>query len=375
MSIIRTFLNENRFLDLLKEEGIEDTKGVLNEINKAAESIIKKHSIKNKKEVMSEQRFFLLEYPNIDRSTLPKWVVDNIEDAVVIGNTKQTVLIPDGRRYQLNNKLNHLSGAEWIFFTNSVFSTRYLTKGKGSCAYNIRKIHPTPKPPQLMGDIIRFFTKENDTILDYFMGVGGTLIAASMCGRKAIGIELNSVYVEAYKKAAEFMDLEIQPTLVGDSLKILKESLDLKELLKNAPVSLVLIDPPYANMMNKLKTGGDRNINGAIATPFTDSTSDLGNMCISEFLEKLKESVQLAIKYLKVKGYIVVFIKDLQPNKKDVNLLHADIINRINEVENIQYKGMRIWVDQTAKLFPYGYPFSFVANQIHQYILIFRKEK
>ena len=45
-----------------------------------------------------------------------------------------------------------------------------------------------------------------------------------------------------------------------------------------------------------------------------------------------------------------------------------------NEIENIQYKGLKIWADQTSKLFPYGYPFSFVANQIHQYILIFRKE-
>lgn len=72
--------------------------------------------------------------------------------------------------------------------------------------------------------------------------------------------------------------------------------------------------------------------------------------------------------------YIVIFIKDMQPHKKETNLLHAEIIKRINEIENIQYKGLKIWADQTSKLFPYGYPFSFVANQIHQYILIFRKE-
>ncbi len=35
----------------------------------------------------------------------------------------------------------------------------------------------------------------------------------------------------------------------------------------------------------------------------------------------------------------------------------------------------KIWKDKSAKLFPYGYPLSFVANQAHQYILIFRKEK
>ncbi len=81
------------------------------------------------------------------------------------------------------------------------------------------------------------------------------------------------------------------------------------------------------------------------------------------------------MQYLKKRGHIVVFIKDLQPKGKELNLLHCDIINKLNEIENLNYKGLKIWADQTSKLFPYGYPFSFVANQIHQYILIFRKEK
>ena len=72
---------------------------------------------------------------------------------------------------------------------------------------------------------------------------------------------------------------------------------------------------------------------------------------------------------------IVVFIKDLQPSKKETNLLHAEVIDRINEIPNVYYKGMKIWSDESTKLYPYGYPFCFVANQIHQYILVFRKEK
>ena len=70
----------------------------------------------------------------------------------------------------------------------------------------------------------------------------------------------------------------------------------------------------------------------------------------------------------------MIFIKDLQPKKKETNLLHSRIISKINEIKNIQYKGLKIWADKSAKLFPYGYPLSFVANQIHQYILVFRKE-
>lgn len=87
------------------------------------------------------------------------------------------------------------------------------------------------------------------------------------------------------------------------------------------------------------------------------------------------EAMNLSKSYIKFRGYIVVFIKDLQPSKKETNLLHAEVIDRINEIPNVYYKGMKIWSDESTKLYPYGYPFCFVANQIHQYILVFRKEK
>lgn len=114
---------------------------------------------------------------------------------------------------------------------------------------------------------------------------------------------------------------------------------------------------------------------GNIATPFTSEDTDLGNMSREDFLNTLKRSVDLVWKYIKTEGYIVVFIKDLQPSKKELNLLHAEVIQKLNEIEKLYYKGMKIWADSSAKMYPYGYPFSFVANQIHQYILIFRKEK
>ena len=79
------------------------------------------------------------------------------------------------------------------------------------------------------------------------------------------------------------------------------------------------------------------------------------------------------MKYLKNKGYLIVFCKDMQPKKKEPHLLHSDIVNALNEIPSLYFRGLKIWADQIVKLFPYGYPFDFVANQIHQYILIFRK--
>ena len=137
---------------------------------------------------------------------------------------------------------------------------------------------------------------------------------------------------------------------------------------------MILIDPPYANMMSKEKTGADIAVYGSnSATPFTNSQFDLGNIPPKEFIPKLKSIVEKSLKYLKPKGYIVVFCKDMQPKKNETNLLHAEIVSALNEIPRLYFRGLKIWADQTVKLFPYGYPFDFVANQIHQYILIFRK--
>ena len=318
---------------------------------------------------------FLEAHPDYDINTLPSWVKENINSARVYGYKNKGVILPDGRKYHLNNKLNDMTGKEWTFFINSVFSTHYPTKGKESYAHQIRKIHPTPKPPQLMRDFIQFFSKEGDLIFDSFMGVGGTLLGAGLCGRKAAGIDLNKSYLNAYVAAAQELDIPVFPTKCGDSLELLSDESTMQELTAGKEISLLLIDPPYSNMMSKEKTGADISVYGKTATPFTESEKDLGNMQRADFLEALKISIEKALPYIKFRGYILVFIKDLQPHKKETNLLHAEVVEKLNKIPTIYYKGMKIWSDESTKLYPYGYPFSFVANQIHQYILVFRKEK
>ena len=77
---------------------------------------------------------------------------------------------------------------------------------------------------------------------------------------------------------------------------------------------------------------------------------------------------------LKNKGHIVVFIKDLQPEKNNPNLLHSDLINDLSKIRGLDYLGMKIWADLGVNLYPYGYPYKFVSNQIHQYVLFFHKD-
>ena len=66
-------------------------------------------------------------------------------------------------------------------------------------SYLKAKYHPTQKPLEIFKRIINLSSKEGNVVIDPFLGSGTTAIAASMLGRKYIGIENN----EKFFKIAE----------------------------------------------------------------------------------------------------------------------------------------------------------------------------
>ena len=324
-------IDKENLIQFLKEKKLEDySDEILKQLNETVKKALndKLKEIKNKKRIISndnnKEHFSANEiFTKEEIERFPTWVKNNITDAKVVGNSKKVIQVNNGKKYHIGNKLNDLSGAEWTFFLNSVVNTRYSTNGEDSYAHHIRKIHPSPKPPQLMKQIIEFFTKENEIVFDYFMGVGGSLLGSSLCNRRAFGIDLNNKYINAYKEANEYLGLKEQTTIEADSISFLKHNC-LKEYLENEKISLILIDPPYGDMLSRPKTGeAVKKGKDTSATPFTDSELDLGNMNWDNFLEIFHNSIIDSMKHLKNKGHIVVFIKDLQPKDKVIkNMEH-----------------------------------------------------
>jgi site-specific DNA-methyltransferase (adenine-specific) len=71
------------------------------------------------------------------------------------------------------------------------------------------KLHPTQKPVALMEYLIRTYTNEGETVLDFTMGSGTTGVACVKTKRDFIGIELD----EGYFKIAEQRIMETEPPI------------------------------------------------------------------------------------------------------------------------------------------------------------------
>ena len=63
-----------------------------------------------------------------------------------------------------------------------------------------RGLHPTQKPVALMEYLIKTYTNESETVLDFTMGSGTTGIAAKNLNRDFIGIELDETYFNIAKE-------------------------------------------------------------------------------------------------------------------------------------------------------------------------------
>ena len=74
--------------------------------------------------------------------------------------------------------------------TSLEFSSRDASRG----------LHPTQKPVALMEYLIKTYTNESETVLDFTMGSGTTGVACKNLGRKFVGIELDDNYFNIAKE-------------------------------------------------------------------------------------------------------------------------------------------------------------------------------
>jgi len=86
---------------------------------------------------------------------------------------------------------------------NKISNKKTLPKNLIYFSSNTKKIHPTQKPVTLLEYLIKTYTNENDTVLDFTMGSGSTGVACKNLNRNFIGIEKDEKYFDIAKQRIE----------------------------------------------------------------------------------------------------------------------------------------------------------------------------
>ena len=59
-----------------------------------------------------------------------------------------------------------------------------------------RGLHPTQKPVALLEYLVKTYSQEGETVLDFTMGSGSTGVACLNTNRKFVGVELDKQYFD-----------------------------------------------------------------------------------------------------------------------------------------------------------------------------------
>ena len=113
-------------------------------------------------------------------------------------------------------KLNHSfskSNIDFVGTVNENEGTRYPRTIIKFSMHNVGNMHPTQKPVALLEYLIRTYTNEGETVLDFTMGSGSTGVACVNTNRNFIGMELDQQYFEIAKKRIEEAQAQLKITV------------------------------------------------------------------------------------------------------------------------------------------------------------------
>lgn len=269
--------------------------------------------------------------------------------------------------YSPDNRLNDLTGREWLYWTRSVINRPY----PANCQHALRRAHGGQKPPDLCADLIRVFSKRGQRVLDPFMGVGGVLLGAAQAGRSALGVEINPRWIEIYREVCRREGIREMAAREGDAGTVLEQVA--------GPFDLVLTDVPYWNMdvarrsKGRYKRVGER-ARPAPSTRLGEFGTASGYPDKATWLVAMEQVFRLAAARLKSGGYLLSFIGDMYTDGA-YHALSAELAAVLSGIEPLAWQANLIWYDVSKKLHIYGYRYRYIPSLVHQNVLVFRKQQ
>jgi DNA modification methylase len=265
-------------------------------------------------------------------------------------------------------RANKLDGKTWTRYSISIWSDIRKTKDE------IDLHHPAIFPSALVTRLIQCFTNDEDrNILDPFVGIGSTAIAAEAMGKIGIGFELNPDYAAKAR---------MRP-LVRDSMVLLDDdaasggarvihNVDAARLLDYVEpnsIDMVITSPPYWDILLQYRTADYKE-----TRHYGDAADDLGKIRdYDAFLDAISSVFCSVYAAMRRGKYCAVVAMDIR-KKNRFYPYHSDIATFMQRIGFI-YDDIIIWDrrHEYNNMRPLGYPAKFRINKAHEYIVLFQK--
>ena len=176
--------------------------------------------------------------------------------------------------------------------------------------------------PQIPYQLIKRYTKENEIIIEPFMGSGTTLFECEKLNRKYIGFDINEEIVKYVKNQMKNSVYKNYDIYLNNSLNNKKVFFNLQNSLNKFNsnfVQFILMHPPYMDIVK-----------------FTDKQDDLSKIDnIQEFVKKMKIVCKNFLPFLEKNRYFAIVIGDVYKNSEvlPIGFYTMDMIKRNFDVK------------------------------------------
>lgn len=190
-------------------------------------------------------------------------------------------------------RINDLDLKHWKQHSNILTDSLWIIERRDSSDAHSREYWGN-FVPQIPNQMMLRYTREGETVLDAFLGLGTTLIECVRLRRNGIGIELSDEIARIAKSKVRAQQkisrnrVSIK-ILTGDSRKI-----DIRKRAGINSVQLLILHPPYHDIIK-----------------FSDDKRDLSNASsVEEYLNMLREVLQNTTPLLDPERFLVLVIGD-----------------------------------------------------------------
>jgi DNA modification methylase len=206
--------------------------------------------------------------------------------------------------------------------------------------------------PYVPRNIILRYSKENDVVLDQFVGGGTTLVEAKLLNRSAVGVDINPEALKICREKCSFSSVGGGSTDVrlGDARNL--------GFLDDESIDLICTHPPYADIIRYSK----------------DIDGDISRCAVKDFLPEMEKVAAEAYRVLRHGKFCAVLMGDTRkkghvvPMSFEVLKIFENAGFHVKEIiikEQHNCRATGFWKTNSIK-----YNFLLLA---HEYLFVFDK--